>query len=289
MQAADLSRKRDRRTRLMNATRKVQHATIRVGIGGWTYAPWRETFYPKSLTQSRELEYASRQFSAIEINSTFYRTQSASTFAKWHRETPENFRFSVKAPRFITYRSVLTDAGESINRFIESGLVELGDKLGPILWQFAPTKHFEPEEFRSFLALLPDRLGGRYLRHVLDVRHNSFLDAEFLLLARRHNAATVVTDSGDYPSFADVTSDFVYARLMRSESSIDTGYSEQSLDIWAQCARSWAAGKVPTSLPRVDRVQKPATINEVFIFVINGAKERAPAAARALLDRLNDA
>ncbi len=272
---------------------------IRAGIGGWTFDPWRETFYPPDLTQKRELEYASRQVTAIEINGTYYRTQKPESFARWRDETPDDFVFSVKASRYATNRKVLAEAGESIARFMTSGLAELGEKLGPILWQFAPTKRFEPEDFAQFLALLPPDIDGCRLRHVLEVRHASFAHADFIALARRFHAAIVFTDSDEYPSFADLTSDFVYARLVRSEASIETGYSKDALATWAERARIWAEGGEPADLPRVGEnaprskgidttrsSQAKRAGRDVFVFMINGAKERAPTAARQLLSCL---
>ena len=190
---------------------------IRVGIGGWTFEPWRETFYPPKLPASRELWHASRQVTAIEVNGTYYSTMKPSAFERWRDETPDDFVFSLKANRFTTNRRVLAEAGESIERFVGSGLARLEHKLGPVLWQFAPTKRFDPADFEAFLKLLPPEVEGRPLRHVLDVRHESFMTPAFLELARRHRAAVVVTDSPDYPSFANLTTDFVYLRLMRVE------------------------------------------------------------------------
>ena len=263
-----------------------KQGSIRVGVGGWTYEPWRKTFYPKGLSQKKELEYASRHLTAIEINGTYYSTQKPAVFAKWRDETPEGFVFSVKASRFATNRKVLADAGESIERFVNSGLGELGDKLGPLLWQFMPTKKFDPEDFGAFMRLLPQKLDGRTLRHVLDVRHESFMTSEFLALAKKHNAATVFADSDDYPSFADATADFIYARLMRTQSKIKTGYAPKALDGWAKRATTWAQGKEPADLPRVTKAAAPKAKRDVFIFMISGAKERAPAAAQALIERL---
>jgi len=262
---------------------------IRVGIGGWTYEPWRETFYPKDLPAKRELEWASRQVSAIEINGTYYSTQSPTSYQRWHDETPDDFRFSVKAIRFATNRRVLAEAGESVERFIGSGLAKLGDKLGPVLWQFAPTKRFDPEDFGAFLKLLPKELEGRPLRHVLDVRHASFMVPQFLDLAREHGAGTVITDSPDYPSFANLTADFVYLRLMQCEPERATGYASEVLDAWAACAQTWSRGGEPAGVPRVegDAAGAPArSSRDVFVFMINGAKERAPAAALEVLKRL---
>ncbi|WP_326538042.1 DUF72 domain-containing protein [Pseudorhodoferax sp.] len=260
--------------------------SIRVGIGGWTFEPWRNNFFPAGLPHSQELHFASRAVTAIEINGTYYSTQSPKSFARWHDETPEDFVFSLKANRFATNRRVLADAGESITRFVESGLSELGKKLGPIVWQFAPTKQFDPQDFEAFLALLPKAVDGRALRHVLDVRHASFMVPAYLALARRYGCATVFADSDKYPSFADVTGDFVYARLMRSQAGCTTGYETGTLDRWADVARDWAKGTTPQGAPLVEPAQDSGQPREVFMFFINGAKERAPAAAQALIARL---
>ena len=261
---------------------------VRVGIGGWNYADWRDNFYPAGWPHDRELEYASRQLTAIEVNATYYRTQSPATFARWRDETPEGFVFALKAGRVTTNRRVLAEAGESIERFVGSGIAELGDKLGPLVWQFAPTKRFDPEDFGAFLELLPGRVGGRPLRHVLEVRHPSFMSPDYLALARRYGAATVFTDSPEYPSFADVTGDFVYARLMNAEAQHPEGYLSEALDRWAASAREWAGGAEPDGLPRVEpaATAKGTGPRDVFVFFINGAKERAPAAAVAMLRRL---
>jgi uncharacterized protein YecE (DUF72 family) len=244
---------------------------IRVGIGGWTYEPWRSNFYPPGLPQHQELAYASRQLTAIEVNGTYYSTFKPSTFAKWASETPDDFVFSLKANRFATNRKVLATAGESITRFVGSGISELGAKLGPIVWQFMPTKPFDSEDFEAFLALLPRRVNGVALRHVMDVRHPSFATPDYLALARRYGCVTVHTDSEKFPHIADADGDFAYLRLMRSEADCETGYSSAALDAWASGARAWASGAQP---------------REVFVYFINGAKERAPAAALALLARL---
>lgn len=264
---------------------------VRVGVGGWTYEPWRSNFYPEGLAHSRELHYASRQLTAIEINATYYGTQKPAVFAKWRDETPAGFVFSLKASRHATNRKVLADAGESIDKFMGSGISELGSKLGPIVWQFAPGKHFEPQDFEAFLALLPQSVDGCPLRHVLDVRHASFMTPAYLQLARRYRAATVFADSDDYPSFADLTGDFVYARLMRSSEACRTGYTPAALDLWARRVQTWAQGGEPADLPRVIEAGRgPAgQPRDVFAFFISGAKERAPAAAQALLQRLGAA
>lgn len=259
---------------------------IRVGIGGWTYAPWRDgCFYPDGWPQARELEYASERLTAIEVNGTYYSTQKPASFAKWRDATPADFVFSLKASRYATNRRVLAEAGPSIERFLHSGLAELGPKLGPIVWQFAPTKRFEADDFEAFLALLPDRLDGLPLRHAMEVRHASFMAPEYVALARRHGVATVFTDSDKHPSFADASGGFVYARLMRAAAELPQGYPPPALDAIAAVAREWAAGAEPAVLPRVLAPASSAA-REVFVFFINGAKERAPAAAQALIGRL---
>lgn len=259
---------------------------IRCGIGGWTYEPWRDNFYPKGLPQSQELGYAAGRLTAIEVNGTYYSTMKPASFAKWRDETPEGFVFSLKASRFATNRRVLAEAGDSVRRFTESGIAELGPKLGPIVWQFMPTKVFDAADFGAFLALLPGKAGGLALRHVMDVRHESFMTPEYLALARKHKVATVFTDSDKFPSFADLTGDFAYARLMNSQAKLKAGYAPRALDEWAARAREWAAGATPADLPRVEDRKDAKKARDVFVFFINGAKERAPAAAQALIERL---
>jgi uncharacterized protein YecE (DUF72 family) len=259
---------------------------IRVGVGGWTYPPWRDNFFPAGLPQSQELAYASRQLTAIEVNGTYYSTMKPASFRKWHDETPADFVFSLKASRYATNRRVLAEAGESITRFVDSGLSELGDKLGPIVWQFMPGKVFEAGDFEAFLALLPPQLDGRALRHVVDVRHESFMSPAFLALARRYKVASVFTDAEKFPSFVDLTGDFVYARLMQSDAALASGYADAALDAWAERARIWAAGGAPFDLPSLEDRAEAGAPRDVFIYFINGAKEKAPAAAMALLDRL---
>lgn len=262
---------------------------IRTGIGGWTYEPWRDNFYPKGLPHSQELAYASQHLSAIEVNGTYYSTFKPDTFAKWREQTPEGFMFSLKANRFATNRKVLADAGPSVDRFVQSGIGELGPKLGPIVWQFMPTKAFDSADFEAFLKLLPTEAGGQQLRHALDVRHASFLSPDYLALARKYRCATVFTDSDDYPSFANLTADFVYARLMRTEAKHKTGYPPKALDQWAEAARTWAEGGEPDAVPKVEEPgPKKAKPRDVFMYFISGAKERAPGAAMALMERLGD-
>lgn len=256
---------------------------IRVGVGGWTYAPWRDNFFPAGLPHSRELAYASRHLTAIEVNGTYYSTMKPASFKKWHDETPADFVFSLKASRYATNRRVLAEAGESITRFVDSGISELGPKLGPIVWQFMPGKVFEAGDFEAFLALLPRQLDGRALRHVVEVRHESFMSTAFLALARRYKVASVFTDAEKFPSFADLSGDFVYARLMQSDAALASGYADAALSVWAERARAWAAGGAPVDLPSLEEPAETAAPRDVFIYFINGAKEKAPAAAMALL------
>jgi len=259
---------------------------IRVGIGGWTFAPWRDNFYPKGLVQRRELEYASRHVSTIEVNGTWYGAQKPATYAKWRDETPDGFVFSAKAPKRITMSRVLANTGAQVDAFL-GDIATLGDKLGPIVWQFEPPRRLDVDDFSQFLGLLPAQVDGRTIRHVLDVRLHDFIDARYLALARQRGMATVFTDSDEHPSFADVTADFVYARLMRSRSDIETGYPDDALQRWAQRARQWAGGGEPDDLPRLaTEASTPAPRRDVYLYFISSAKERNPAAAMALLQRL---
>ena len=261
-------------------------APIRIGIGGWTYEPWRGVFYPDKWPQKRELEYASRHVTAIEINGTYYSTFKPASFAGWRDTAPDGFVFAIKASRFCTNRKVLADAGDSIARFCGQGLTELGDKLGPILWQFMATKKFDPDDFGAFLKLLPARQDGVALRHAIQTRHESFACAEFVAMAREAGVALVYADSADYPAIADVTGAFVYVRLEQAQEEIDTGYGAAALDRWAGAARTWAAGGQPDGLPYVGESAPAKQPRELFVFFINGTKVRAPAGAQALIERI---
>lgn len=258
---------------------------IRVGIGGWTFAPWRSNFYPPGLKQADELRYAAGKLTTIEINGTFYRTQSPSSFAKWRDETPDGFVFSVKGHRAIVNKSKLADNKEALDWFFASGIAELGNRLGPILWQLAPFKRFDADDIAAFFGLLPKELGGRPLRHVIEPRHASFQDAAFVDLARTHNVAIVKADSAKYPTIEDLSGDVVYARLQQASAEEPEGYSAEALDRWAERAKGWEAGKPGEGAPVVAEPTEPRE-REVFVLMINGAKERAPAAAAALIDRL---
>jgi uncharacterized protein YecE (DUF72 family) len=263
---------------------QTEKPVIRVGIGGWTFEPWRGVFYPEGVTQKRELEYASRQLTSIEVNGTFYGSQQPKTFAKWHDETPEGFVFSLKGPRFTTNRRVLAEAGPSIERFLGSGVLELRDKLGPINWQFARGKKFDPEDFEAFLKLLPHETGGRVIRHAVEVRHDSFRTPEFVDLARTYGVAIVMAGDSDYVRIADPTAPFVYARIMGTKEEHSDGCAPKALDAWAERAKTYAAGGVPTDLEPLDAAE--ATPRDVFLYFISGDKVRNPAAAMALIERL---
>ena len=262
-------------------------SSIYVGIGGWVFEEWRGNFYPKNLPQKRELEYAARVLTAIEINGTYYGSQKPESFAKWHDQVPEDFVFTLKGPRYATNRRELAGAGDSISRFLESGITELGGKLGPLLWQFAPTKKFDEADFGAFLDLLPEKFDGRKLLHAIEVRHDSFSTLEFIKLARKKSVAIVFADHAKYPAIADVTADFVYARLQTGKDDIPTAYTPKALDEWAARAKVWAEGGVPDDQPVVDPDTKPKQrARDTFVFFIHEGKVRAPHAAMAFMDRV---
>jgi uncharacterized protein YecE (DUF72 family) len=259
---------------------------IRVGVGGWTYEPWRGSFYPSDLPQKRELEYASRKLTSIEINGTYYRTQKPESFAKWRDETPDDFVFSVKGPRYATNRRVLAEAGQSIEHFFNSGVMALKDKLGPINWQFMPSKKFDPEDFERFLKLLPRTVEGRAVRHAVEVRHASFKSPLFVDLAREYGIAVVTEGDSDYSQIADVTAGFVYARIMGTSETEEKGYSGDVLNLWTERARVWALGGVPEGLETMATQKPDKDGRDVFFYVISGCKVRNPAAAMAIIERL---
>jgi uncharacterized protein YecE (DUF72 family) len=250
------------------ATRKA--GKIFAGVGGWSFAPWRGTFYPKGVTQVKELHYASRQLTSIEINSTFYGLQKPATFKKWHDETPDDFVFSLKAPRFVMLRKLLAESGPSLKRFLESGILQLGAKLGPINWQLAPTMAFDAEDLAAFLSLLPRELEGRALRHALEVRHESFDCDEFVALARKHEVAVVEAGDSEYPRIEARTAPFSYLRVMGTKASAPKGYAPAALTRWREHAQTLARD------------------GDVFFYFISGAKERNPHAARALIEALEE-
>ena len=260
-------------------------ARIHIGVGGWVFEEWRDNFYPKGLSQKRELEYASRQLTAIEVNGTYYGSQKPESFARWHDETPENFVFTLKGPRFATNRRVLAEATDSIGKFVESGITRLKAKLGPINWQFMATKKFDERDFAAFLSLLPEKQDGLTLRHAVEVRHPSFACAEFVALCRAHNVAIITSGDSEFPMIADVTTDYVYVRIMGTSEKEKLGYSKAVIAKWAGRAKAWEQGGAPRDLPLVAKAaaKKP---RDVFLFVISGAKARNPAAAQALIAAL---
>ena len=259
--------------------------TIRVGVGGWTYEPWRGVFYPPKLPHAKELAYAGERLTAIEINGTFYRLQSPESWDKWGAAVPDGFVFAVKGSRYCTNRKLLAEAGEGIDKFLGQGLTRLGPKLGPILWQLAGTKKLDLDDVAGFLRLLPPERDGVKLRHAIEPRHESFRTTEFVALARAYNVAVVFADSDDYPCLPDITADFVYARLQRSREEIETGYDEAALDRWAGVLKDWAAGGSPEDFD-YSAPPAPKAARDVFTFVISGPKVRAPAAAQALIGRV---
>jgi uncharacterized protein YecE (DUF72 family) len=257
--------------------------SIRVGIGGWTFEPWEDHFYPAKLSKAKQLGFASSQLKAIEINGTYYSSQKPATFAKWASEVPEGFMFSLKASRFCTNRKVLAEAGPSIDKFLNQGITELGPHLGPILWQFMATKKFDPVDFEAFLALLPKEIEGLPLRHVVEPRHASFLVPEFIALLRKYNVAAVCADHAEYPMFADVTADFVYARLQTGQDEHPDCYPSAAFPQWATRLRCYAEGGVPGDLAMIDAASPPSPVaRDVFAFFITGGKVNAPRGAMAM-------
>jgi uncharacterized protein YecE (DUF72 family) len=261
---------------------------VRVGVGGWSYAPWRGVFYPKGLRQTDELAYATSKLTSIEINATHYRLQNPKSFRIWGATAPDGFVFSVKGPRLVTQQKVLAETGNFVTRFFKSGLAELGDKLGPVLWQFAPFKRFDEEDFGKFLDLLPRDLDGRKLDHVVEVRHASFATPRFVELARNSGITIAYVDAENWPSMADLTGDVIYARLQRGDDALPAAYPPKELDKWTERAKLWAKGDVSPDLPLVGgEHQRQAMARDVFVYFIHEGKLRAPAAAMALIERLN--
>lgn len=284
--------------------------TIRIGISGWTYAPWRGRFYPEGLPQKQELSYAAGQFPSIEVNGTFYGLQRPTSFARWRDATPDDFVFAIKGSRYITHMRRLRDIETPLANFMASGLLRLGPKLGPILWQFPPRMRFDAGLFRDFLALLPqdthqattlarrhdERMADRSwlrsdveqpLRHAVEIRNESFRNAEFIELLRQYNTALVCADTVEWPCLMDLTTDFVYCRLHGSEQLYVSGYDGPALDRWAHRIEIWAEGGEPDDAERVLAPTKPRKQGrDVFVYFDNDAKVRAPVDAAALIERL---
>jgi uncharacterized protein YecE (DUF72 family) len=246
----------------------MSEGKIRIGIGGWTYAPWRGVFYPDKWPQAKECEYATRAMTAIEINATFYGRQKPKSWETWEKVAPDGFQFAIKGSRYCVSRSKLAESADSIANFFGQGFQVLGPKLGPILWQFARFKRFDRDDIAAFIDLLPETLDGITLRHAIEPRHESFRDEKFYDLCRARNIAIVYEDSDEYPLIETDTADFHYARLQRMNEDIVTGYDDAALDGFARKAREWQAK------------------GDAYVFMINGAKVRAPAAALALQERL---
>src|SRR5580698_732504 len=259
---------------------------IYVGIGGWVFEEWRGGFYPKGLPQKRELEYASSHLTAIEINGTYYGSQKPESFRKWREGTPEGFVFSLKGPRFATNRRVLAESGDPIQKFFASGVTELKEKLGPVNWQFMATKKFDAADFAAFLDLLPRKVNGQAIRHVVEVRHDSFKDKAFIDLCRKQDVGIVFAADSEFPLIADVTTDFVYARIMGTETKEKLGYPAAMLKTWAERARDWEKGESPKASMLL-APPAPKKKRDVFVFVITGAKERNPAAAQGIIAALS--
>ena len=247
----------------------MSEGMIRVGIGGWTYPPWRGVFYPDKLPQTKELEYASRQLGVIEINATFYGRQARKSWEKWAETAPAGFQFAVKGSRYCVMKPRLAEAVEGLSGFFAQGFAALGPKLGPILWQFASRRKFDRDDIAGFVDLLPEEVDGIKLRHAIEPRHESFDDEKFFHLCRERNIAVVLEDSDEYPTVEADTANFAYARFQRMREEVPTGYKVDALDRFAKRARQW---------------QKDG--RDAYIFMINGAKVRAPAAALALQERL---
>jgi uncharacterized protein YecE (DUF72 family) len=259
--------------------------SITIGVGGWVFEEWRDNFYPKGLPQKRELEYASTHLTGIEINGTYYGSQKPESFRRWYADTPNGFVFTVKGPRFATNRRVLAESGGSIEKFFASGVTELKEKLGAVNWQFMATKKFDVVDFEAFLKLLPKKVNGLAIRHAVEVRHDSFKDKTFVALCRKYGVAIVFGADSDFPLIADVTADFVYARIMGTSAKETLGYPKATLKKWAERAKDWEKG----ASPKKDMLVAPAAAKkkrDVFLFVISGAKQRNPAAAQAIIAAL---
>lgn len=285
---------------------------IRIGISGWRYAPWRGVFYPEGFAQRRELEYASSIFPTIEINGSFYSLQSPQSWQKWHDQTPADFVFAVKGPRYITHLLRLREFEPALANFLASGVLRLGPKLGPMLWQFPPNFRFDQERFESFFAHLPkdtdaalelarrrerSRMSGRTalptqpnrrLRHAVEIRHDSFRDDAFIRLLRRHNIGLVVADTaGRWPLLEDVTADFVYIRLHGDEELYVSGYTDEALDMWARRIGAWSGGSEPGDARKASALEaRRRASREVYCYFDNDAKVHAPFDAQNLMRKL---
>lgn len=265
----------------------MSQGRIRCGIGGWTFEPWRGVFYPPGLSQKKELDYASRKLTAIEINGTYYSSFKPDSWARWRESTPDGFRFAVKASRFCVNRKKLSDGAQSIGYFFDQGISELQDRLGPILWQFMATKKFDYDDFAGFFDLLPEALNGQRLQHVVEVRNATFNDPRFIGLCRDRGVTICNSENENYPLIADITGPVVYLRLISADDQIPTGYAAADLDLWAGRFREYAGGRVPGDFTPVDRTGPPEGPRDVYAFVIHEGKVRAPAAAMEFIRRVD--
>jgi len=284
---------------------------IRIGISGWRYAPWRGVFYPKGLRQKDELAFAARHFRSVEINGTFYGPQRPKTFERWASETPDDFVFAVKAPRFITHIRRLREPRDPLANFLASGILKLGRKLGPILWQFPPSFRYDRAVMEPFLVLLPHdteaagKLATRHdervkdvsltpdakrpLRHAVEIRHDSFIDPDFIGLLRAHRVALVCADTVEWPRLTDVTADFVYCRLHGSEQLYASSYGDKALDQWAGLIDAWAQGREPKGKDArrvIDKAGPRRAKRDVYVYFDNDIKVHAPFDADGLAERL---
>ncbi|HEX8224335.1 MAG TPA: DUF72 domain-containing protein [Allosphingosinicella sp.] len=266
-------------------TAGASEGEIRVGVGGWDFDPWRESFYPPGLPRSKQLGHMAGRLTAVEINATYYKLQRPELYAAWAKAVPEGFRFALKGSRFCSNRKVLAEAGEAVTRFCGQGIAELGPKLGPIVWQFMATKRFEPEDFAAFLALLPGEAAGVKLRHAVEPRHESFRCPAFVAITRAAGVAIVFADSDEFPCFPDLSGDVAYARLQRSREQEAAGYSAREIGKWAKAARAWARGESPEGFAYAAEAPPPRP-RDTYVFFTSGAKPRNPAAAEALIARL---
>ena len=287
-------------------------ARVRIGISGWRYTPWRGVFYPEELPQRLELHYASRILPTIEINGSFYSLQYPASYQRWHDDTPADFVFAVKGPRFITHMKKLRDVEAPLANFFASGLFNLHGKLGPILWQFPPNFRYDPAKLTKFFEQLPRdteaalklarrrdaRMKGRSrltidtprpLRHAIEIRHESFCDDSFIDLLREHNIALVIAETAQrFPMPHDITADFVYMRLHGDKELYRSGYSDRALEKWAKRIRAWQRGGEPRGVQKISKL-KPATSKpkDIYCYFDNtDVKLRAPVDAQTLIRKL---
>jgi uncharacterized protein YecE (DUF72 family) len=289
----------------------TQSGTIRVGISGWRYEPWRGVFYPSDLPQRRELEFASRALPTIELNGSFYSLQRPTSYASWYADTPDGFVFSVKAPKFITHVLRLRDADTPLANFFASGLANLREKLGPVLWQLPPFLRYDEALLRHFLEALPrdtdeasslacthdDKVAGRAevdfgpkrpLRHAMEIRNDSFVDPSFVAVLREHGVALVIADTGGkWPQYEDLTTDFVYIRLHGEEKLYVSGYADKTIAHWSSRIRLWSEGSEPSDARKIVAATTPASAaRDVFCYFDNTAKEQAPRNAQDMMRKL---